>query len=283
MSRARSSYQQAGDHEFKADGVEHCAEPTFWVGDEVSAFDPENEATELRLSDPDVLFLRQKTVMSVDRVFLTAAGVGELVLEGTCLRLKGEYSTHPIIWPAGFTPYVEDGVVEVRNGAGRTIARVGDEIAGGGGYFDRGLGECSGEVFRVWGIKVLPDVEVYFPRQDGTLAIDRRANRFMGELVVNGKCLGVDNVVRMSNGSEVLGSVFLIWPSNFELMVEDGAIEIVSYEGHVAARVGDQVQFRALELTYDHAIKHGGLEEITPACSGPYWVVGEEFKSTEYP
>ncbi len=171
LSRATVTYQQIKDPGFIAGRYEHCVEPSFWVGDEVSVFDPENEATELRLSDPDVLFLRQETVMSVERVFLTASGVGELILDGPCLKLNGR---NTIIWPAGFTPHVEDGVVHVRNGAGRTIARVGDEIAGGGGYFDRGLGECSGEVFRVWGIKVLPDVEVYFPRQDGTLAAGRR-------------------------------------------------------------------------------------------------------------
>ena len=121
---------------------EDCAEPYFLVGDEVTVFDPWNEATELRLSDPDVLFLRQKTVGASVQVLQTAAGVGELVLDGRCLRLKGSSTT--IIWPAGFAPHVEGGVVQVRNGAGRIIARVGDEIAGGGGYFDLGGGDCPG-------------------------------------------------------------------------------------------------------------------------------------------
>ena len=106
LSRAAVTYQQARDQDFSAEGVGHCAEPTFSVGDEVTVFDPENEATELRLSDPDVLFLRQKTVMAVERSFMTAAGVGELVLDGQCLRLKGEYNISTIIWPAGFTPHV---------------------------------------------------------------------------------------------------------------------------------------------------------------------------------
>ena len=35
---------------------EDCEGPYFMVGDEVTAFDPENESTELRLSDPDVFF-----------------------------------------------------------------------------------------------------------------------------------------------------------------------------------------------------------------------------------
>ena len=278
LSRATVTYQQVKDPGFIAGRYEHCVEPSFWVGDEVSVFDPENEATELRLSDPDVLFLRQETVMSVERVFLTASGVGELVLDGPCLKLNGR---NTIIWPAGFTPHVEDGVVHVRNGAGRTIARVGDEIAGGGGYFDRGLGECSGEVFRVWGIKVLPDVEVYFPRQDGTLAAGRRYSRFIGELVVNGKCLGVDNAIRVSDGSDIHGPVLLIWPSTFELSVADGAAEILDSTGRVVARIGDKVQFSAFNITYSQARQHGGLDKITPACSAPYWAVGEEFTPVE--
>ena len=107
-------------------------------------FDPGNEATELRLSEPDVLLLRQKTVMAAERAFPVAEGVGELVLDGPCLRLKDEYGISTIIWPAGFTPHVQDGVVQVRNGAGRVIAQVGDEIAGGGAYHERGPGGVSG-------------------------------------------------------------------------------------------------------------------------------------------
>ena len=210
-----------------AGSFQHCPAPSLWVGDEVSVFDPDNEATLLQLSDPDVLFPRQKTVMLAERVFWTAAGFGELVLDEGCLKLD----EHPIIWPAGFTPHVEDGVVEVRNGAGRTVARVGDEIAGGGGYYQGGSLGCRGEVFRIYGIKVLPDVEVYFPKQDGTLAEGRRYSSFTGELAVNGKCLEAEDVVRVSDGSEVMGPVLLIWPATFELRTGDGAAEILDSTG----------------------------------------------------
>ena len=93
LSRAAATYQQARDQEFSAEGIEHCEKPSFWVGDEVTVFDRENEATEMRLSDPYVLLLRQNTEMAFERAFMTAAGVGELVLDGQCLRLKGEYHT----------------------------------------------------------------------------------------------------------------------------------------------------------------------------------------------
>jgi len=47
--------------------------------------------------------------------------------------------------------------------------------------------------------------------------------------------------------------------------------------------VGDDVQFTAFNVIYDQAIKHWGLEEITPSCWGPYFVVGEEFAAVKTP
>ena len=147
LSQATVTSEEAKGRELVTGLSKRCPEPYFLVGDEVTVFNPEDEATELRLSDPDVVFLRQGTVVAVNRVFLQAEGVGELVLDGQCLRLKDSAT---MVWPAGFTPHVEGGVVHVRNGAGRTIARVGDEIAGGGGYSKSEHGECPGEVFNAW-------------------------------------------------------------------------------------------------------------------------------------
>lgn len=281
MSRAASTYQQARDQEFSAEGVEHCEQPSTWVGDEVTVFDPENEATELRLSDPDVLLLRRKTVMAAERAFPLAGGVGELVLEGPCLRLKAEYGISTIIWPAGFTPHVQDGVVQVRNGAGRVIARVGDEIAGGGAYYERGPGECPGEVFSIYDIKVLPDVVVYFPRQDEFLDARPKPVRFTGELVLNGICLEVENAVRVESGSRFPDPMLSIWPSTLELSLEDGTAKIVDSMGRAVARVGDQVQFSAFSVPYGWALKYGGVEEITLFCDGSYWAVGDDFRAAE--
>ena len=113
------------------------------MGEEVAVFDPKNEAAELRLSDLDVLFFRQKTEISVNSELMDAAGTGELVLDGQFLRPNGGAM---ILWPAGFTRHAEGGVVHVRNGSGRSIAKIGDKIAGGGGYFKNRYGECPGEI-----------------------------------------------------------------------------------------------------------------------------------------
>ena len=277
LSRAAVTHQQAMDQGLVEGLSDDCAGPYLLVGDEVTAFDPNSEETELRLSDPDVLLLRERTVLGFPAL-MQALGLGELVLDGPCLRL-GDSST-TIVWPAGFTPHVDRGVVQVRNGAGRVIATVGDEIAAGGGYRTLDDGACSGEVFIANQIKVLPDVEVYFPRQDGTLTADRETERYAGELVLGGKCLMVDSPLRLRDRTYGPVSPLLVWPSTFSLSVKDGEIAILDATGRVVARIGDEVIFSAFSLSYQQAMEHGGLEEISAACSGALWAVGAEFSAS---
>ena len=281
LSRATATFQQATKQGLIEGLSDDCAEPYFLVGDEVTAFDPTFEATELRLSDPDVVFSRAKTMISRHRVLMTAAGVGELILDGHCLRLKNSPNkSHwpTIIWPAGFTPHFNGDVVEIRNGAGRVVAQVGNQIAGGGGFFDRSSGDCSGPVWWANKLKTLPDVEVYFPKQDGTLVAEEGTELFAGKLVLYGKCLQIaDDVIRVKERTYAGISPLIIWPHDFALSTEDGVVRIVDGTGSVVARVGDEVEFDAFNLTYEEAKEHGGLAEITPACSGPYWGVGETF------
>lgn len=278
LSRAEVSYQQAVDQRLVEGLHDDCSDPYLMVGDEVSVFDPRNEDTELRLTNPDVLFLRKKTAMGFPSL-MEAAGVGEVVLDGQCLRLD---SSTTIVWPAGFTPHVHQGVVQVRNGAGTVIATVGDEIAAGGGYGRIDGGACSGEVFAPNRIKVLPDVEAYFPRQDGTLTMEQETERFSGELILDGKCLKIDGPLRMRDRVYLPKSLLLIWPSSFSLSVDNGEVGIVDATGRIVARIGDEVQFSGLSLSYQQATEHGGLEDILPACSGSYWAVGEDFIGSAY-
>ena len=275
LSRATVPYQDAMDQEGIEGLGEQCDGPYILVGDEVTAFDPRNEATELRLSKPDLLFLRRKTVMGFPTL-PQALGIGELVLKGQCLRLDG---SNAVVWPPGFTPHVHRGVIQVRNGAGRVIAEVGDEIAAGGGYYSRDSGACSGPVFSANQIKVLPDVEVYFPRQDGTLTAGQETERFAGQLALDGKCLIVDSALRVRDRVLMPVDPFLIWPSTFATDFEDEIVGVLDATGRVVARVGDEVQFSAFDLTYQQAMDHGGLDDISPACSGPYWAVGEDFSA----
>ena len=279
LSRATVSYKEARDLGLVQGPTEECAGPHFLIGDEVTAFDPDNEPGELRLSDPDLIFPRQTTTIASMRQLLTAAGIGELVLDGNCLLLGGgDGHGYTIIWPAGFTPHVEQGVVQVRNGAGRTIAKVGDRIASGGGFSSSGYGDCPGGRFGIHSIKVLPDVEVYFPKQDGTLGTDQGMERFVGKLIVERRCLKVDDAIRVKDRVIMPGGRhLLIWPDSFTLSTDEEVASVVDVTGRVVARVGDEVQFSAVAVTYEEAMDHSGKRAISSACSGGYWVVGEDF------
>ena len=270
---APGDYQYA---ELIAGLPEHCPAGRIFVG-AVAVFDTKNEVTKLRLQSPEVLLLRQETVMSAERVFLAASGFGELVLGGPCLRIKGRYSDITIIWPPGFAPHVEDGVVQVRNGAGQIIARVGDEIAGGGGYFESRHKECPGEAFHIHSIKVLPDAQVYFPQWDEEIKTGQVVKPRTGELALDGKCLVLRNILE----GDVPNDTLLFWPETYGLNVHDGAVEVLDATGRIVARVGDEVQVNAFDVTYDQAIEHGGLEEITPGCWAPYWAVEEVIEPPE--
>ena len=106
-----------------------CPGPFLMVGDEVTVVVPD-EPTVISIPGSTLVFPRRKSIQGPKESHLLA-NTGELVLDGDCLRLGhgNERARGALIeWPAGFAPYIEGGEVEIRNGAGRTMARVGDSI-----------------------------------------------------------------------------------------------------------------------------------------------------------
>ena len=279
LTIATVPYHQAQDDDLIQGLSVRCPGPYMLAGDEVMAFDPDKEPIELYLADPEVIFLRQKTVVSSLQELLLAGIVGELVLDGPCLRIKSDGGgLTSVKWPPGFTPHVHQGVVQVRNGAGRVIAEVGDRITGGGGFSNSGYGGCPGSTIGINSITILPDVEVYFPQQDGTLTTNNGMDRFVGHLIVDKRCLRADSVVRDRDRALFPSEQpLLIWPHTFTLSVENDVVQIANETGRIVARAGDEIQFSAGSVSYSEAIEHSGLQEITGACSGPYWVVGDDF------
>ena len=112
------------------------------------------------------------------------------------------------------------------------------------------------------------------------MTMEQDTERFAGELVLDGKCLKVDSPLRVRDRVHLPISALIIWPVSFSLSVDDGEVGIVDATGHVVARIGDEIQFSALNLTYQQAVEHGGLAEILPACSGAYWAVGEDITTS---
>lgn len=112
-----------------------CPGPFLIVGDEVSVVGPD-EPTLVSAPGSTVFLVREKSRKGPKSLIAIGHGPRELVLDGDCLRLRYEGDDHPghlVSWPAGFTPHVEDGEVEIRNGGGKTVARIGDMIESVGG------------------------------------------------------------------------------------------------------------------------------------------------------
>ena len=128
-----------------------CPGPFLMVGDEVTVV-AADEPTVISIPGSTLFFPRGKSLKG-PRAAHTLLGTGELILNSDCLRLGRGDEGALIVWPAGFAPYIEGGEVEIRNGAGRTIARVGDSLEVGGqvgGYEDNPYGtKCPGGLWYV--------------------------------------------------------------------------------------------------------------------------------------
>ena len=146
-------------------------------------------------------------------------------------------------------------------------------------YTDKTIGpKCGGPTWAPNNIKVLPNVEVYFPKQHGTLATDNRMERYVGKLVLDRRCLMVDHAVRVKDRVIVTGGQhLLIWPDSFTLNLEGEVAGIVNAAGRVVARVGDEIQFSAVSISHQEAMDHTGLREMWSACPSAHLVVGDDF------
>lgn len=59
---------------------------------------------------------------------------GRLVLVSGCLRVQdSDNNNYLLIWPQGFSPYTEDGGVQVKDATGQTVVQVGDNVKVTGG------------------------------------------------------------------------------------------------------------------------------------------------------
>lgn len=77
---------------------------------------------------------------------------GRLVVENSCLRLKPIIgNSYLLIWPYGYSVHLEGKVIEVINGNGKIVARVGDTITVGGGE------AASTEIVMIYSSQQLPD------------------------------------------------------------------------------------------------------------------------------
>ena len=108
-----------------------------------------------------------------------------------------------------------------------------------------------------------PDAGVYFPRRlppDGP-SVDMMA-LFFGRLVE------VDGCIRARNAHD---DYLVIWPHDFSVRTEGGAISILDGSGQLVLEVGDLVRFGGGEVAFPQP-----WQELPAQCPGRYWVMGRE-------
>ena len=117
-----------------------CPGPYFEVGEgfRVTTPEPEESATTIPIStivsSPTIFFPRQQPVND-ERAVMEGLLVGELILVDGCLRVKANDSdiSYLLVWPPDFSLRIQTEEIEILNGIGQVVARVGDEIHTGGG------------------------------------------------------------------------------------------------------------------------------------------------------
>lgn len=81
------------------------------------------------------IFFPQQRAVQGEREVMEADLIGELVVVEGCLRVNSRYSdtSYLLVWPPDFTLNTENDAIQILNGAGQIVARVGDEVRISGG------------------------------------------------------------------------------------------------------------------------------------------------------
>ena len=251
-----------------------CSGPYYMVGDDVTVVGP-NELTELTMPNSDVVFRRDSTWKTSVLVAVPAVGFtgpGKMIIDGDCLLMdwKGPdfEERHVISWPPGFYPHIEDGTIEVRNGGGRTVARVGDNLkmtllASGGASDGLYIPECDARLHSPIEIRN-EDLPIVFPQHNDNI---RSVSYISGRL-------------EMVNGCIFVNDYIAIWPSSYTVRDMEDKVRVLDKDGKIVAQArryehpkqSISLKGRAVNRDDDYGRQIGKM--ISVDCpSADYWIV----------
>ena len=255
-----------------ADNVsKKCPGPYYLVGDEANAI-PSDEPEIVSVPGTSLYFQRKKTRKwkgPVEDTLELPSGPFELMRDGSCLVIN--YSGEKVVpqWPAGFYPHIsEDGVIEIRNGGGRTIARVGDKLlmrgtTVGGSH----IPECNAGLWNVKDVRNT-NLPIVFPQHDG----DRD----------NPVSSSIKGYMEARNGCLYILDHILIWPSDFTMNRTDDYIQILNDDNRIVgeAQVDDPigsrqwVSFKGHRVNQDDDLGRQIRQTLPIDCPhGDFWFV----------
>ena len=241
------------------------------VGDDITVIEAD-EPEIMQIADSDVHFRRQKTKeVGFTPLADTADGywpISEpLALEDDCVLLvypDGE--KYVPIWPPGFTAHLENGVLEVRNGGGRKIVRVGERLRIRGSVVQEHLGgivvpECGARLLRLKQI-INADLPLAFLKHGDRWKPDAEQTKdsLEGEIDVRNGCLHINNN-------------FLLWPSDYRL--EEGDIfRVLDASGMVVAERDERTTLKGHRIRSDDKFGSEIIRMMPTDCPPrTYWIV----------
>ena len=211
-----------------------CKGPLYLVGDDVTAIESD-EPEIIQVANSDIYFRRQKTKeVGFTPLADTADGYGPpwtLTLEDDCILLVvPDGRKYVPEWPAGFIPHLESGQLEVRNGGGRRIARVGERLRIRGSVVQEHIGGVS---VPECGTAVLLHVKQII-NADLPLAFLKHGDRWKRE--ANQAVDSIHGTVDVINGCMHINYHFLLWPSDYHIEEEGDLFRVMNAAGMVVAR-----------------------------------------------
>lgn len=258
--------------EIAASIPEKCQGPYYLVGDDVTVIDAQ-EPEEVTVLGTALFFPRHQTWRNKPHLVADTlemhSGPFDLVLDGNCLVVSDDQE-YVVRWPPGFYLFVnEDGVVEVRNGGGRTIARSGDRLRfRGGRIYDVEIPECDASA--MWRVKDIRNVDlplVFTRHQEPPRPFaDSR----------------IDGYIAIHNGCFYMRKYILVWPSDFSMAVSEDEVQIFDELGRVVVwidrEVGDtsrdRLTLKGREVGNDDNLGRQTRRELPIDCPhGPFWFV----------
>ena len=115
-----------------------------------------------------------------------------------------------------------------------------------------------------------------FPLHSEPLATDWGNAYKMGELVLDGRCLRIEEHAELSDRDQFVPSFLPIWPEGFSWAITDTSVAVINPLGQKVAQVGDRVRLLGDGV---HSERHRGrqIAESLPAdCNGPFYLVGDD-------
>ena len=246
--------------------------PYYLVGDDVTAIDSD-EPQVVPVGDSDIYFRRHKTeVRGFTPVAVPAYAYTRtprtLILEDDCILLQdADGQKYLPEWPAGFAPHLENGQLEVRNGGGRTIARIGDRLRtreyiareNEGGLY---VPECATPILRVWGV-INADLPLEFFQHGDRWGPDPEQTKdsLRGNAHVFNGCMHINNH-------------YLLWPSDYRVEVEADIFRVLDASGRVVAQRDESSTLKGHRIRADDKSGPEIIRTMPTDCPPwTYWIV----------